>query len=505
MEGKSQSEIIDYIGTVAKYYGIRMRHDNFIIGAAAPDTNPPVTKRGKQLPVDLVRQSNGEYTLKIDTSTVEVKRDISRVILSLDKNTIIPYGRKIPLFYECNGLILDAHTWKPLVVPPFAFNYRFSTKLVEEYLNDSYYDIIKIDDGTIVTIYHWNHPINGSTWSMSSSNGYDVSTLYWSGNLTYSEVFFDLVTRLYPEFVDKSGITIEDKQLKFTGLDPNYCYTVGFRHHNFHPLKTDPERIWQIQVVDMRTSPPMVRFCGANAADITTAPVVELPGIPNQTLVPIQEIYPKLIVEDRLKFDKFKSIFTNAINDISASPPVFNYGYILRSRKVNITKDNSDLLIESPLLSLIRKTTYEKAPRQIRGKLTSGDRLEYNAIRAFLTIGGRDNFLSLYPEWREKFNIYDEFIKDIKTQMIRAMRNHALAPITKESPMNTITGRFARVLLDQIIAEESIKAFHKDTESIIADYIVNPKYTYLYMRVLQTIADEKDLTSPTRLTSLEVE
>ena len=113
------------------------------------------------------------------------------------------------------------------------------------------YDIIRVDDGTVVTLYKWNHPQHGSVWGMASNNGYDVSSLYWMGPMTYAEVFYDLALRRYPEFVAQTGMAIartgKSTRLTFTKLDPSFSYTVGFRHHNFHPVVEDPERMWSIQ------------------------------------------------------------------------------------------------------------------------------------------------------------------------------------------------------------------------------------------------------------------
>jgi hypothetical protein len=505
--GSSQDEVIQYIRRVANYYGIRMRHDSLDIPAAVPEHEIQDTRKSKKgkdnskkIPVTLVRSDEGSYTLKLDMTGIFPKNIISRVILSSDKRSSMMHSRKVPLFYECNGLVIDANTWRALAIPPFAFNHRISTKIVEDNLNDGLYDIIKVDDGTVITLYNWNHPTEGPIWSLSSSNGYDVSGLYWIGTLSYAEIFHDLACRIYPEFVAKTGMTIENSRLAFTNLDANHCYTFGFRHHNFHPMKCDPERLWQIQVADLSKETPMVRFCGVEAPADSSAPV-ELPHIPNQYLIPNLEIYPLLISEQRLKFDKFKSIFAESIRNASdharafhkeIAPPAepLNYGYILRSRDPSRTKEYSDLLIESPLLIKIRKISYERAPRQLKNKLDYNTRREFNALRSYLTINERDEFIMLYPEWTTQFHVYTEFINNIKDQIIRIGRNAAMAPVTQESHTNTYTAKIARILSDNIIGSEGIPAFHELKDSIISDYIVDPQYTFLYMRVMQMIKEK---------------
>ncbi|NBP78783.1 MAG: hypothetical protein EBU62_14995 [Proteobacteria bacterium] len=118
----------------------------------------------------------------------------------------------------------------------------------------------------MATLYNWAHPQLGPTWALATSNGYDVLPLRWMGPLTFAEVFLDIVTRMYPDFVAATGarlrITGGVAGLEFDRLDPSHSFVIGFRHHDFHPLRADAERMWLIQA-----SPP-----GAT-----------LPGIPLQT------------------------------------------------------------------------------------------------------------------------------------------------------------------------------------------------------------------------------
>lgn len=466
----------------------------------APADAPPADRRGKAVPYSLVRNSSGAYIMDLKIgpeSDARPKPIITRLILSINNKKVVDHqSRNVPFYYECNGLVIDAVTWKALAVPPFAFNHRPSFKQVENHLNDKLYDIIKIDDGTVVTLYNWNDPERGKTWSMSSSNGYDVSSLYWFGPLNYSEVIYDLSVRLYPEFAKESGMELVDKRLTFSNLDTRYCYTFGFRHHNFHPMVSDPERIWQIQVANTSYGCPKIMFNRFTEAG--------LPHVPSQQILPDEDIYPRLVVNDRFKISKLQSMLSSAVDDVVAlaavdpldaalesigagpsTPPVHNYGYILRSRDPRKTKECSDVMIESPLLARVRKIIYERAPKQIRDSLSSEERLEYNALKAFLTPTERSEFISLYPEWKDKFRKYEEFVNGLKEQAVHIVRQRAMAPSAKEPAAKSVVSRLARTLIDDICRRESITAFHKDTESILSDFIVDSQYTYLFLRVLQ--------------------
>ena len=412
---------------------------------------------------------------------------VGRLVLSSDRRGGRNQGRVAPISYECNGLVVDARTWSVLAVPPNAFNGRPTARAVDAALVDNAYDIIRVDDGTVVTLYCWDHPTNGPTWSLASSNGYDVSSLHWIGPLTYAAVFHDLAQRLYPEFIAATGMGLKTHAdgttcLTFTDLDTARCYTVGFRHHNFHPLKADPERIWQIQSADVSGELPVVTFSGHGYG---------LPGIPDQVL------YPRDFLGTTLSIESLRATGADALSRATAYiaqlkpgedkvvSEELNYGYILRSRDPARTREDSDILIETPLLARIRKIVYERAPRVVRDSLTAADRLEYNALRAFLTATERGDFLALYPDWATRFCAYEEFVNNVVHLVVHTSRQRAMGAASREPSLRSPTGQVARALLDHICRNEQLSPFHKDTESIVHDYVVSPEYAFLYLRAMR--------------------
>jgi hypothetical protein len=480
--------------------------------AAVEDVPSPAAdknkKAAKNLPVSFIRLPDGTHHLAIGELTragppqtsPQYEATVGRLVLSSDRRGGNSQGRDAPICYECNGLVVDARTWSVLACPPKAYNNRPAANIVNAALTDEMYDIIRVDDGTVVTLYCWDHPTDGPVWSLASSNGYDVSSLLWIGPLTYAAIFHDLTERLYPEFVAATGMGLDTHadgttRLTFTNLDRNYCYTVGFRHHNFHPLKADPERMWQIQSADVSGDMPVVVFSGNGRG---------LPGIPDQVVYPSAEIAcagaPPSIEALRAAGSNALPRAAAYIAQLAAGTPrvektpvtasELNYGYILRSRDPARTRENSDILIETPLLARIRKIVYERAPRSVRDSLTATDRLEYNALRAFLTSTERGDFLALYPDWASRFCAYEEFINNIVHLVVHTSRQRAMAPASREPSLKSPTGQVARALLDHICRFEQLSPFHKDTESIVHDYVVSPEYAFLYLRAMRGVRAE---------------
>ena len=445
------------------------------------------------LPVEYVRQRDGTHQLAIGQVVVvgpakppslvaQCCATVGRIMLSSGKRG----GASPSLFgYECNGLVIDARTWRALAVPPCSFNLHPTAKAINGFLAENLYDIIRVEDGTVVTLYSWEHPTDGPTWALASSNGYDVSSLYWIGPLSYAAVIYDLARRLYPAFVAETKmrlVTLADggTRLDFETLDRGRCYTFGFRHHNFHPMRADPERMWQLQSADISGPVPRVIFSGNGHG---------LPGIPDQY------IYAEgfLGATEVLSLEALNAAGANAL--APGVHPVHNYGYILRSRDPARTREYSSVLVETPLLKRIRNIVYTRAPRAIRDILTSEDRLEYNAMRAFLTATERRDFLALYPDWAARFQEYEEFVNNVIYLVVHGLRQRATAGdmsprggggrAADKPALKTPTSQVAYALLDHICRFEKLTAFHSDTRSIVHDYVVNPEYAYLFMRTMK--------------------
>jgi hypothetical protein len=419
--------------------------------------------------------------------------------------------------------VIDARTWDHLVVPSRAFAPRPSAKEVDRGLGSGHgtghgtghYDIIQVSDGTIVNLYRWEHPVKGPIWCLSTGNGYDVSHLKWMGDKTYAELVHELLAACHPDFVSATGMGLErdflcegDVRLSFATLDASRCYTVGFRHGNFHPVTADAPSIWNIQTAVLATGAP--EYFGPEAGGAT--------GLP---LVPRQELYTRADIirlahaggrlgvgadGTAIQMADLEHISRTALVDARAViageaptvPPLpladgvhispFNYGFILRSRSPAATGVYSDVLCESPLLRRVRQLVYQRASRLVREELDESSRLEYNALKAFLTTADREDFLSLFPEFAPRFALYREFVDNVIHLVLHMHRQNAMAPCTRsaeDSQPRTQTKTVARAMLTHILRHETdFKAFHADAKSIVHDFVVRPEYAVLYLRAI---------------------
>ena len=513
----------------------------------APDqeNKNPATKRhkkGKPVPVEIYRKRDGtrvivleqilnprQFAPPVDPSKEENKNpDLGGEVLTSSSagkesgscRLVLSCGRRnlqmsTPLCAECNGAVLDARTWLPLAIPPRAFNPKPSPRAVDSLLHTGKYDLIHVDDGTVVTIYRWNHPKHGPIWDLATSNGYGVSNLRWMGSKTYAEVVFEIAS-LYTEFIQETKAALirtpdGETRIDFGNLDPEKCYTVGFRHHDFHPLVGDPQRMWQIQSANLATG--KISYGGDGG----------LPGIPHQVMGDPTRLASEIFRgglgrsslekyvsrvdasahgrprDPNLKFDHLADFGADSLEiakryigekkgeraaDGSRLPVELHYGFILRSRDPSVTGENSDVLIESSLLKKVRQIVYERPPKSMRDQIDHKTRLEFNAVRSHLTTGDGQAFADLFPQWRDVLQGYDEFINNV-IHMIRHMhRQRAIGPSSRSPAMRTPTTMLAKDLLEHIMIHDPIAPFNKDSSSVIRDWVVNPEYSLLFMRAM---------------------
>jgi hypothetical protein len=241
--------------------------------------------------------------------------------------------------------------------------------------------------------------------------------------------------------------------------------------------------MWQIQSTNLATPSPEVVYSGNNLG---------LPGIPDQKVCAV----PSRLVGGRVPtMENLKACLSSSIDDAETYitsdcepgltlPDKINYGYILRSRDPKRSKACSNILIGSPLLTRIREIVYERAPQPVRSLLNADDRLEYNAMRAFLTSHSRNEFLALYPAWRVKFNAYESFTNNIVNIIVSALRHREMKTTTPPN-YTTVTGRVAQQLLKHICDFEKLDPQHPVTLDIVRDYVVSPEYTLIFMRALR--------------------
>lgn len=376
---------------------------------------------------------------------------ITRIILRIRKNNNIhPL-----LYYYSNGCVIDTIKWKAVSVPPIAFNKRQVPELIEKYYKQGLYDVIKVIDGTVITFYYWdNH------WNISSSNSYDISSFYWMGDMNYSEIIYDLFTRLYPDAAENCGIQlIDNSSLDFSKLQKNKSYTIGFRHHNYHPLKADPEYMWNIQNVHLSSG--KIEFNDG------------IQGLPNQQIINAVN-----------SLDQLNHINKSAISDaLRTENPVFTYGFILRSKNPSITKEFSNILMSSVLLKKIKKNIYEYPSNSLKHYITNVNRFEYITMKNYFNKTERNDIMQLYPQTFERFTVYTKCVNDTILCTLAIMKNKQT---NSNEPLNfqTCIITLAYSLLKHISKFEALDPFNKDTELILKDYYSNIEYSVLFLNAI---------------------
>lgn len=314
-----------------------------------------------------------------------------------------------------NGLMFDTESRKITVLP----SPRFNRKNKNVRYDLSKYKIYKIRDGSIVN-FHYNESIN--QWVMSSANGWDVTNYFWLGNKTYDEAFKECAAK-YPNF-------------SFDRLNRNYCYSIGFRHHEFHPLLSDPEALWFVQAVDL-------------SQDMTNGLTVEYDtdiGIP---------------VQQQIVLGPRNSLFSDlgiALSDFIIKQTI-NYGFILRG-------DNgqySNVLLESSLMQKIRKLIYNM-PKGMHELSTPAKRNKFIVLRAYLSVDCYD-FRSLFPQYEPLIAQYETAITQMATKMCAIMKSgYQFTPVNDRDYL-------LQSVLEFVKNNKSIDLTGEDGPSIAADVI----------------------------------
>ncbi len=511
---------------------------------AGPTGTPSKSARKKKsgrkrqtLPVTIVRLEDGSHRMCVKVAPDDPEppksappRDLGsprvwRLVLSCSERAGQLRGAKgAPIQHECNGLVLDAVTLRVLSMPPGAFHLNPAAAALNPLLAQGAYDIIRADDGTVLTLYYWRYPGGQSGersapghWCLSSSNGYDVSTLKWCGDRTFAEIFADLATKYYPRFVSETGLRLDSGRLSFTHLDESRCYTVGLRHHDFHPILADPERLWVIQVTDLSGDLPRVDR-SARLYDLPPQEVLANPHRLAEIAARRREnralagrtasapgdwptLQDLISLGDDSKDRALDYIARQAasagpgspegqVTPVRALPSDLHYGFILRSRDPGKTLTLSDILIESPFLTRVRKLLYDRPPRHEQDSVTASDRSEYTAMRAYLAVDNRADYLALRPQLSQRFQVYDGFVRSLIQLVAHSLRQRALGPASREPPLRTPIGQVASSLLEHVWKHERLTGFHKDSEAIVRDYVTHPQYALLYIRALR-IADAR--------------
>ena len=118
-------------------------------------------------------------------------------------------------------------------------------------------------------------------------------------------------------------------------------------------------------------------------------------------------------------------------------------------------------------------------PARVSTPLPADPRLEYYALKAYLTKADRNDFLALFPKFKPRFAIYEQFVNNVIHLIIHIHRQSSTTPSTRSPEDNwshTQANTVARALLTHILRHE--KGFNRD---IVHNFVARPEYTILYL------------------------
>lgn len=432
LSSKSDKDgVIEYINNYANEHNLDVVTERTSVLPRVETVNPKEE-------FTLIAKKYDSVILDSDTASsshkeqISTKEDIDRVYVRMRKGCINVDEHTIAL----NGVVLNSNDWNVLS-RPFDYYEPADNSIISSRFSE--FKIYAIRDATVINLYNYN-----DVWCISTYQGYDVSELKWFGDLTYSEIIFDLLTKLMPEYVNENRILIENKRLVIPHLNKAYCYTLGFKHHNFHPILTDPEKIFFIKSTRL--------IDGADGIDI--------PEMQHETD----------ITNQFTNFDEVVEYNSNSIR-MHIRKGIHNYGFLFVS-------DNEKYILPSNLLNFIEENIYSIHSHIVK-KLSSGKKLKFNFMKLYLDNSNRLLCEKMFPQTKLMFQDFDlSFMKLIDRIMedLRYKARYGTYSATQSSKLITAS----QFIIDDLERSgETFGAFSGDTPSIIRDFLMNTSYAYI--------------------------
>lgn len=355
---------------------------------------------------------------------------LRRLILSASKG---PTNLRYPISRMCNGLVIaltSEDVWKVVSVPPpvLARNASIGRIRIEDY------DIVEIQDGTVVTMYYYD-----GEWRYSSSNGYDVTNYRWMGELTFGEA------------IKESLLGCNDD---ISSLDIDSSYSFGFSHPSFHFFNQDKPTAWFIQKTNLST-----------LKIVTTEDGNDM-NLPMPKKIPLTQG------------------FKNAGNLIDYMKKNDSLGYILR----NATREGPfmNILLESSKLKFARATVYKlKTAKSLNTNINIDhtNRLQYSLLRLFLrdgSLGDKSIYARYFPQHKKIFNEYGEIFVAFAKKVLKMCKSVGAVIHNAKCPADQLALSMSQL----IVKNGTIQYYDSNAGDLIYDYVVNIKYIDIYYGVL---------------------
>jgi hypothetical protein len=428
-----------------------------------------------------------------------------------------------PVSFECNGLIVEldesSHKYKLLTLPPENFNLsKLKRNNINTFYKQKVYNIFKIYDGTNVNLYYYN-----DHWVFSTTKGYDVNNLVFHNNKTYLEIINEILLN-YPNF-------------DYNKLDKNKCYSLIFKYYDYHPFilgkKNNYEQFNQIillQSVDMYQLNNNLKLDIKYDEDIGL-PCQEILQFNSNNINEIFNIAQNAYTDynNYLKRNRPDIYNNNNINipllniqdelmlrNYTANNYTPNFGFILRSVDFNITKEYSNILIESTLLSNVRQLIYnhklinnnkllnETNDNYYTGNIENINTLNFNKLKSLITINKHFIFKALFPQYLQELYDINQFLynylpmyilnnRDVLYKNINNVHNimnnsYTISTNLVDMPnfqinnINELNKLSLLLLIDINNSKLNLNVF--EGKSILTDYIINMKYIFIYYKFI---------------------
>jgi hypothetical protein len=354
---------------------------------------------------------------------------------------------------ECNGLILELGTWRPLMMPPRSLRFNINSNTSNRFLHQGMYRIYKAENGTCINLYFYN-----DKWCISTARGYEMNDLKWEGS-TWQELVVECLAGL--------GLTWET----FTDqLNKTCCYSFGFKHERFHSFQP-VNMLWFIQSVDLDEESNRY-LCVSDASPLETIK---------------QQVAYTDEVDNLNDLYRLASGALDAYIDDKSSVPCF--GFILRSRNAETTGAHSDLFIESSLMRQIRQLCYDN---NMHKDCLSNDWVKEDAVTlsAYIDSNRYENFMHLFPQYQVLFEYYNTIIQRVVSLMIDP--SVAMEPIVNHpgylSPDASLVASTAKNMLDHFRSCMQYNLTSTSVEQkkrVLTEFVVHPDSLDLLMRLLK--------------------
>lgn len=344
-------------------------------------------------------------------------------------------GEVNELTTNANGIVYDAVTKRVLCVPSPSLVYNPTNEQVAAAIKIPNTKVYEAADGTTVNLYY-----DGTNWCMGTIHAWDISGYTWIGPKTYREQFDE---------------TAKHYGFNWDQLDKTLTYTVGFRCADFHALRFDPPRCWLISAQSNETMQPVV-------VETKFPSQVEVTNTSN-------------LLETAAKS---YSDFIYAIRTNQRDIPI-NYGYIVKSA-------TGSLFIESSLMKRVRQLLYNFPKNGVI--LDNRNRQQYVLLKAYLNYIRIDEFLLIFPQFKQQFETFTSFFNTLTDRIIEMLRNRNSRKADTGSKLDTLALSFVQ----GACKTEALNPMSSSTADIVRQYVYDQTRMADYMLALN------DYTPPAR-------